>query len=152
MYQVVQRDGFSPGDVCTTYQATLASPDRAWPADVRAVAAYIHANLFDEDLMVARVKQACGIGDNNISGRFRYYVGQGIKEYIDSHRIKLARRLLQREHVPILVIALEIGYPSHSAFTMGFKKHVGCTPTRFRERIFSEEAIKANVRMLRLND
>ena len=74
MYRVVQPDGFFPGDVCTTYQATLVSPDRAWPADVRAVAVYIHENLFDEDLMVARVKQACGIGDNNISGRFRYYV------------------------------------------------------------------------------
>lgn len=34
--------------------------------------------------MVANSKRECGIGDNNISGRLRYYVGQGIKEYIDA--------------------------------------------------------------------
>ena len=94
----------------------------------------LHANLFDDNLMVARVKRECGIGDNNISGRFRYYVAQGIKEYIDSHRMDLAKRLLFCNGSTILSIALEVGYPSHSSFAMSFKRSIGCTPAEFRLR------------------
>ena len=132
MHQVIQKDRLHAWDECTNYQASLTPPDPTWPVDVRAVAAYIHANLFDENLKVAKLKRECGIGDNNISGRFKYFVGKGIKEYIDNHRLKLAQHLLQRNHTTILAIALDIGYTSHSAFSTSFKKHVGCTPARFR--------------------
>ncbi len=134
MHQVIRNGRRHAWDECTNYQASLIPPDPTWPVDVRAVAAYIHANLFDDNLMVARVKRECGIGDNNISGRFRYYVGQGIKEYIDSHRINLAKRLLQLNHLSILAIALSVGYSSHSAFTRGFKRHTGCTPSIYQKR------------------
>ena len=135
MHQIIQKGRLHTWDECTNYQANLTPPDPTWPVDVRAVAAYIHANLFANNLMVAKVKRECGIGDNNISGRFRYYVGQGIKEYIDNHRINLAKRLLFRNSSTILVIALKVGYPSHSAFAMGFKRHVGCSPAIFRKHV-----------------
>ncbi len=135
MHQIMRNGRVHAWDECTNYQESLTPPDPTWPIDVRAVAIYIHANLFDENLMVAKVKRACGIGDNNISGRFRYYVGQGIKEYIDSHRLNLAKRLLDLDHVTVIAIAFEVGYPSYSAFTKGFSRRVGCTPSVYRGRV-----------------
>jgi len=132
MYQLAHPYHYT--DHRSSYQAGLMLPDPTWPPDVRAVVHYIHCHLFNEMLTVGELKRQCGIGDNNISGRFRYYVGMGIKQYIDDHRIRLAKRLLRRNQATILAIALTVGYPSHSALTKSFKRHVGCTPSVFRER------------------
>lgn len=133
MQQIIQNGQVHSCEDSMLYQEGLGAPDPRWPADVQAVAAYINKHLFDEGLTVDRVKRECGIGDNNISGRFRYYVGTGIKEYIDGHRINLAKRLLHRNRANILEVSLKVGYPSHSAFTRGFKRHVGCLPSTFRD-------------------
>ena len=139
MHQIVRNDRARVWQECEQYRQSLAPPDPTWPPDVQAVAAYIHANLFNENLKVEQVRRACRIGDNNISGRFRYYVGRGIKEYIDSHRLSLAKRLLFRHSGTILSIALEVGYPSHSAFAMSFKRRMGCTPSMYRNHVVKGE-------------
>lgn len=135
MYLVYQNGRTHLTDACHLYQASLAPPEPTWPADVRLVMQHIHAHMFEESLTVEWIKRECGISDNNISGRFKYYVGQGIKAYINNHRIGLAKHLLGQNQTTILTIALEIGYSSHAAFAVSFKRHVGCTPATFRESV-----------------
>ena len=135
MHQITHRDRLPFIYLREVYQNNLEPPHPAWPPDVRAVACYVHAHLFRDTLTVEQIKKQCGIGNNNISGRFRHYIGMGIKEYIDAHRIALAKRMLCQRHLSILSVALEVGYPSHSAFTKGFRHHVGCAPSVYRGHV-----------------
>lgn len=119
-------------DEIKTYQRNLPLPEPAWPGDVQTMFAYVHKHLFEEELSVEAAKRHCGIRDNNISSRFAYYVGCGIKKYINAHRLKAAKRLMQHTDVKIFEIALALGYSSQGAFTMAFQRYQGCCPTAFR--------------------
>ena len=134
MHQIIRNGRLHSWDECTDYQASLSPPDPTWPADVRVVAAYIHANLFEIGLEVQNLRRECGTLDHNISARFTYYVGMGIKTYILSHRLSLAKQLLQIDGLKITQIALAVGYANPSAFTTTFRSHEGCSPSEFRER------------------
>ena len=119
-------------DEIETYRENLPQPDPTWPGDVQAMVAYIHRHLFEEALNVEAAKRHCGIRDNNISSRFAYHVGCGIKKYINAHRLNAAKGLMQHTQVKIFEIALALGYSSQGAFTMAFHRDEGCCPTVFR--------------------
>jgi AraC-like DNA-binding protein len=131
--------GLNPTDLIAreiqAQKALLLVPDPAWPAAVRLVLRYVHTHLFEENLTVHRVRTACSIADHNISIRFCYHVGLGIKGYILQHRIAVAKRLLHYDELKIIRIALETGFSSHSAFSKTFMRHVGESPHAFRRRM-----------------
>jgi len=109
--------------------------DSRWPSDITKLVTHLHLHLFEEGLTVTEIKQKCRICDNNISGRFSYYLGRSIKSYIDYHRIEMAKRLLRYDGVKVVHVALAVGYTSHGAFTRAFNRHVGCTPREFQEKV-----------------
>ncbi len=93
---------------------------------------YIHMHFFEDACSVQHLKNELGIHDHNFSSLFKHKVHMGIKEYITCHRLVLAKRLLKHKGLSIFQIALEIGYSTHEAFTMEFKKQAGCTPSTFQ--------------------
>jgi len=99
---------------------------------VQKVIEYIHQHFFEELCTVQHLKDELGIHDHNFSSLFKYHVHMGIKEYINYHRLVLAKRLLKHKGLSIFHVALEIGYSTHEAFTMEFKKHESCTPSAFQ--------------------
>ncbi len=116
------------------YRAGLLPPDPGWPVDVQMVMDYLHEHLFQIGLTAGQAKQQCGTYDHNICGRFAHYVGRGIKDYILTHRLTLAKRLLQYDDLAVTRVAFAVGYKSPSGFSTTFSRHIGCTPTEFRKR------------------
>jgi AraC-like DNA-binding protein len=112
---------------------SLVETDSDCPADVTRVLEEIHSHLFDSELTIERVKQKCGIGDNNISSRFRYFVGCKPSRYILRHRLKMARHLLGNFDVKVGDVAFSIGYSSVGAFSTMFKRKEGCTPSSYKK-------------------
>lgn len=55
-------------------------------------------------------------------------------ELIIQTRLKWAQSLLNTDKGNIAEIAFTVGYNSVAHFSQSFKKHVGCTPSQFRER------------------
>lgn len=117
-----------------SYVKDLPEPDPDWPTDVQIVYAKIHDRLFERSLVVQEVLNNCGIYNNDIYVRFRYFVGLSIYQYVIYHRICLSKRLLQYNYLLVSQIALSIGYDSPSGFSKTFREHVGGSPTEFRER------------------
>lgn len=115
------------------YRATLEEADPDWPSDVQVAIKDLNEHLFEADLRVREVRERCGLYNNNITTRFGYYVGMGMKDYIVHHRLKLGKLLLRRTDVPIKYVALAVGYKSPSSFSTTFKRWVGCPPGAFRE-------------------
>jgi two-component system response regulator YesN len=118
-------------------EAYLKQLQRLYPASatnrlVQKVIEYIHQHFFEDLCTVQHLKDELGIHDHNFSSLFKYHVHMGIKEYINYHRLALAKRLLKHKGLSIFQVALEVGYSTHEAFTMEFKKHLGCTPSDFQ--------------------
>lgn len=68
--------------------------------------------------------------------------------FLNRYRIAEAQRLLSSsEHVdlPVLTIAMDLGYNSLAPFNRAFRKLTGSSPSEFRKRAFVEEAAEQPV-------
>lgn len=52
--------------------------------------------------------------------------------FLNHYRIEEARKRLVESHLPVLSIALDLGYGSIASFNRAFKDNVGTTPTAYR--------------------
>lgn len=64
---------------------------------------------------------------------FKEQTGQTLISYITELRLNYAAQLLVSTDTPIIRIANEIGYDSHSFFSQKFKKQFGVTPMEYRK-------------------
>jgi AraC family transcriptional regulator len=66
---------------------------------------------------------------------FASWMGETLGEYMRRRRLELAAvRLAAQPRVPVLSIALSVGFGSSEAFARAFKARFGCTPTAWRKR------------------
>ena len=59
-----------------------------------------------------------------------------VTDYRQSLRLRMALERL-RGNEDLTTIALDLGYSSHSHFTMAFRREYGLTPSAYRSRSFS---------------
>ena len=112
------------------YLEELPEPDPDWPADVQMVYRKLCERAFKlYENKAKNILSKCGIKSHDIYGRFRYFTGYGIKEWIIHHRMKLAERLLRYESPSVTQTAMAVGYESCSGFCTTFKRKKGVNPT-----------------------
>lgn len=123
-------------EIKKNYIKQLPTPSTKWPPSIQRAVHCIHKHLFDEWLGVEDVKKKCVLKGNNFSVKFRYYVGISPKKYIIKHRLKVACQLLEvlPNDLPLMHIAISIGFSSHAAFTQTFKRRKEVTPSQFRQQ------------------
>lgn len=64
-------------------------------------------------------------------------LGQNFFEFINSYRVKEARKLLkdpENKNLTILHVAFESGFNNKTSFNRAFKEEIGITPSKFRDR------------------
>ncbi len=74
-----------------------------------------------------------GLSYRQMTEIFKSEYGQTPKTYIDSLRIKEAKRQLAQTDNAIIDIAMSIGFSGLSAFYRFFKENTGCTPSVYRK-------------------
>lgn len=109
--------------------------ERELPSELREMLHCIHEHLFDPKLSVKTLKSRCGIRDNNVSLRFRWQMGQTIRGYIESLRLRAARRLLKTSECGVFDVALLVGYNHPQTFYRAFERSFNCTPGAYRQRL-----------------
>lgn len=66
---------------------------------------------------------------------FGALMGEALGDYLRRRRLEIAAvRLRAQERVPVLDIALGVGFGSAEAFTRAFRTRFGCSPTGWRKR------------------
>ena len=55
-----------------------------------------------------------------------------IRDSLTAYRIDRAVELLQQTDIPVREIAVRVGYTDANYFTKVFKRHLGVTPTEYR--------------------
>lgn len=108
---------------------------RELPEDVRRVLSHIEENAFDPALNVQRIRLQCGLRDNNVSSRFRLFVGATIRDYLESLRMEAAASLLKQSGATILEVALAVGYSNLQTFYGAFRRKYSCTPDVYRRSV-----------------
>ena len=105
------------------------------PTRLRPMLVYIERHLFDPDLNVNRLKEACGIRDNSVAIHFHAAVGKPPHAYISQGRLETAARLLRDTDLPIWKISELLGFSSIQVFSRAFYRWAEQRPTTFRREI-----------------
>ncbi|MBB5068482.1 AraC-like DNA-binding protein [Saccharopolyspora gloriosae] len=82
--------------------------------------------------------QAAAMSRTTFAERFRTAAGTPPLTYLHRWRILLAQRALRDGDTRVGSLATELGYASESAFSTAFKREVGESPLRYRQRIRDE--------------
>jgi AraC family transcriptional regulator len=97
---------------------------------------YIHEHL-DQDLKLADLAQLLGISQFHFSHSFKQALGVSPYQYLIQQRIERAKQLLKQTERPIMDIALDCGFNSHSHMSKQFRQLTGMTPRVYRINIIS---------------
>ena len=108
---------------------------RDLPPDIQRVLFYIEEHAFDPELNVRKIKSACGLRDNNVSTRFRLFMGISIRSYLESRRMEAAILLLQQSRSTIMEVAFAVGYNNLQTFYGAFHRRYSCTPDTYRRKL-----------------
>jgi len=88
----------------------------------------------DPELTLPLLAERVGCSVNHLSQVINAGYGMSFYEYVNRHRVRRAKRILNRldDHAAVLKVAYSVGFNSNSAFYAAFKKRVGMTPAQFR--------------------
>jgi AraC family transcriptional regulator len=94
---------------------------------------FMEANLA-ETIGLIEIAAAAGLSRMHFAAQFRVATGLRPHEYLQRRRIERARELISTTRLPLVQIALEVGFKTQAHFTSIFSGLVGETPNVWRQR------------------
>lgn len=113
--------------------AAMARPRQHDDAVIAGVQAWI-AEHYTVANPVARMAALAGLSERTFARRFRRATGYGPVEYVQALRIEEAKQMLETTPEPTEAVALAVGYADPVSFRRLFRRLVGLTPARYRQR------------------
>jgi AraC-like DNA-binding protein len=88
----------------------------------------------DHDLRIRSLASRLGVPEHRLRRAINRQLGhRNFNQFVNGYRIEeAARRLRSDRHLPILTIALDVGFRSVSSFNSAFRAHFGVAPSEFR--------------------
>lgn len=105
---------------------------------VQEIAEYIICNFSNEQTLEQLADQFL-INKNSLSRMFKEVTGFTVIEYINLQRMKKARELLIDKSISITEIAMLLGYESITYFGRIFKRYMGTTPLKYRNKMLLQK-------------
>lgn len=90
---------------------------------------------------LAELARAAAMSRTSFTERFRTVAGVPPLTYLNRWRMLLAQRALRAGDTRVGALAAELGYGSESAFSTAFKREVGESPLRYRQRVRKESVL-----------
>ncbi|KPN97998.1 AraC family transcriptional regulator [Lysinibacillus sp. ZYM-1] len=94
---------------------------------------YIHEH-YNENITVNKLASLEHYNRSYYSDWFLKETGKSPSAYIQEVRLNKAKELLQNTDLPILHIAIQVGFEQQSSLTRLFQKHEEITPSQFRKK------------------
>jgi AraC-like DNA-binding protein len=104
------------------------------PEQARFAAAVERMERLGPPPRIAELARACGLSTAHFSRRFTAAFGQPPARYLLHCRLEQARRMLAEGGRTIDAIARRCGFCDGFHLSRLFRKHLGTTPSRYRER------------------
>ncbi|WP_170157104.1 helix-turn-helix domain-containing protein [Roseimicrobium gellanilyticum] len=87
---------------------------------------------------VEDLARMAAMSERQLERRFREILGMTPREFITQNRMKLACDSLAHTAKPIVDVALECGFSEQSAFATQFRRAIGISPLKYRQRYLME--------------
>ena len=129
---VFDRDGEAIGVMGTVQdyrQRRLACP---YPEIEKAVAHIL--KHFHESINMAELARQVGLSTRHFDRRFKQALSIGPKSFQIKTRIQSACERLRQSGISVGKLALELGFSDQSSFTLHFRREMGMTPLKYRQR------------------
>lgn len=98
--------------------------------------------LLEQGLTISRLADAANMPEHRLRRIINQHLGyRNFADYLNHHRIEAAKGRLaaiEDRHVPVLTVAMDLGYGSLGPFNRAFKERAGMTPTEYRKKILAE--------------
>ncbi len=104
------------------------------PHKLKAVREYIHEHL-DRNLTLSKLAARANLSTHYFASLFKQSTGFTPHQYITRCRLEKAKQLLQQTELPIVEIALEVGFQNQSHFTRVFRQYLKVTPKVYRNSL-----------------
>jgi len=101
---------------------------------MKKVINYIHQH-YNRDLTLEEVAEAVHFSPCYLSRIFKQMQKVNFIDYLTRVRLEKAKMLLKSSNYSISSISRKVGYQDPKYFSTLFKKHVGCTPSEYRQNI-----------------
>jgi YesN/AraC family two-component response regulator len=101
--------------------------------EIEIIVSYIKNNI-NKDLSLEKMSKVVNMNKFYLSKLFKKEIGINYNTYVTDQKINKAKELLANTNVPILNIALDLGYKNSNYFSRVFKKNEGINPTEFRKQ------------------
>jgi AraC-like DNA-binding protein len=123
-------------DVVPTRECATARNARALqPWRLKRVLDYVDQNL-SARLTLQDLATVSGLSRMHFAAQFRAAIGVRPHEYLLQQRIRYAEELLKQATIPLVEVALSVGFQTQAHFTTVFKRIAGTTPSDWRSRYF----------------
>ena len=117
-----------------TQPAADPTPQREEMSKVQNALNLVH-HRYKEPLTINDAAAACGYGKSVFCKVFKNAVGVGFHQYLNAHRIEIAKYLLSETTTPIDCIADTVGYKDTKTFYRLFKATLGMSPGEYRKMV-----------------
>ena len=94
---------------------------------------YIDEN-FKDNINLNTIADICNLSSCYFSKLFKREVGVNFSQYLKDKKIQYAKKLLKNTEIPILNIAIDLGFEDCGYFIRVFKNIEGITPKKYREK------------------
>lgn len=94
--------------------------------------------LLEAAMTINKLAQMAGMPEHRLRRLVNQHLGyRNFADYLNFHRVEAAKSRLSvvaDRHVPVLTVAMDLGYGSLGPFNRAFKERAGMTPTEFRKQ------------------
>jgi len=98
--------------------------------------------LLETGLTISKLADLAGMPEHRLRRLVNQHLGyRNFADYLNFHRIEAAKSRFSEvvdRHVPVLTIAMDIGYNSLGPFNRAFKERAGMTPTEYRIKVLAD--------------
>jgi AraC-like DNA-binding protein len=126
----------APPDHSAKYERARLGIEEAQRYKIRLMEVMEEQELYlDEGLTLPDLARASGLSAPQISQVLNGQMNQNFFSFVNNYRIQLARRMLMSPEtagMPIVELAVEVGFKSKSSFYDAFKRATNMTPTQFK--------------------
>jgi AraC family transcriptional regulator len=107
------------------------------------VLAHIDEHI-DQPLDLQRLAQVAHFSAFHFHRLFAAWMGETLGDYLRRRRLEVgAMRMIAQPRLPVLTVALSVGWGSGEAFARAFKTRFGCSPSQWRDSSKNDHALRS---------
>lgn len=110
------------------------STEISYSQPIRKAMEFVESRYSDETLSANIIAKQVGLSNSYFSTKFKEETGIGINDYINTVRIKYAKKMLDEEDYMIYEVAENAGFGSSQYFSKIFKQGTGLTPNEYKRK------------------